>query len=106
MIEAAGLSAQVRSDRTPAALIEQLASLVETDLPFSVAGLFNFPGGYPASPPEAVFGSLGGLLLAVDALAESGDAGQAVRLRSRMMIIFTRPRRSARCPGCGSAGGC
>ena len=60
LVEAAGSRAQVRADRSPDALIEQLAVLVETDLPFSVAGLPSF---------------LPGLLLAVDALVETGDAG-------------------------------
>ena len=65
LVEAAGLAAQVRADRSPDALIEQLAVLVEIDLPFSVAG----------SP-----GSLSGLLLAVDTLVETGDTGPAARL--------------------------
>ncbi len=65
LVEAAGLAAQVRADRSPDAMIEQLAVLVETDLPFSVAGLPSF---------------LPGLLLAVDALVETGDAGQATTL--------------------------
>ena len=87
LVEAAGLSAQVRADRSPVALIEQLARLVEIDLPFSVAGL---PG------------SLVGLLLAVDVLVETGDAGQAARL----LTGDDHQRGSARCPGRASAGGC
>lgn len=66
LVEAAGLAAQVRADRSPAALIEQLAVFVEADLPFSVAGL---------QP-----GSLAELLFAVDALVETGDPEQAVAL--------------------------
>ena len=66
LVEAAGLSAQVRAGPSPTALAEQLAALVEADLPFSVAG--PLPG------------SLGGLLLAVDALVETGDPGQAAAL--------------------------
>ena len=53
LVEAAGLSAQVRAGHSPAALIEQLAALVEADLPFSVAGL-RLPGGHPGLPECSV----------------------------------------------------
>jgi hypothetical protein len=66
LVEAAGLLAQVRAGHSATALVEQLATLVETDLPFSVAG--------------ALPGQLSGLLLAVDALVETGDGGQAEAL--------------------------
>jgi hypothetical protein len=66
LVEAAGHSAQVRAGRSAAALTGQLAELVEADLPFSIAG--RLPG------------SLAGLLLAVDALVETGDPGQAAAL--------------------------
>ena len=103
LVEAAGLAAQVRSDRSPDALIEQLAVLVEIDLPFSVAG----------SP-----GSLSGLLLAVDTLVETGDTGPAARLltgddhrhpAARLRALSaTRIRLAAaerRLPGPGRGGG-
>jgi hypothetical protein len=66
LVESAGLAAQVRAGRSATALAEQLAALVEADLPFSVAGPLPGP--------------LTGLLLAVDALVETGDAGQAAAL--------------------------
>ena len=66
LVEAAGLSAQVRGGDSSAAMIEQLVTLIEIDLPFSVAGQYHL--------------QLAGLLLAVDALVETGDAGPATAL--------------------------
>lgn len=66
LVEAAGLGAQLRAGRSVTPLVEQMAVLVEADLPFSVAGI--------------VPGSIAGLLLAVDALVETGDVGEAAAL--------------------------
>ena len=66
LVEAAGLAAQLRAVGSVTLLVEQMAVLVETDLPFSVAGVLP--------------GSLAGLLLSVDALVETGDAEEAAAL--------------------------
>jgi hypothetical protein len=66
LVEAAGLGAQLRAGRSVTTLVEQMAALVEADLPFSVTGVLPAP--------------LAGLLAAVDALVETGDAGEAAAL--------------------------
>ena len=66
LVEAAGLGAQLRARGSVIPLVEQMAALVEADLPFSVAGVLPGP--------------LAGLLLAVDALVETGNAEEAAAL--------------------------